>query len=489
MFFVLVVSLFTTRIVLQSLGVVDYGIYNVVGGFVSMFAFLNTSLSNGIQRFYNYSMGQKQTEKLQDVYNVAFRIQVLLAVIIFVLLETVGMWYMYNKMVIPEERFMSAMWVFQLSVLSLVLVIMQIPYNAAIIAHERMDYFAYVSIYDVVARLAIAYLLYVTTYDRLIVYGILGLLTQLITFFLYFGYSLRHFKILKLLRNYDRTLFKPMLSFSGWNIFGTFAYMIKSQGLNMLLNIFFGPVINAARGVSNMILTAIQGFQTNITTAFRPQMVQSYAEGNTSRVISLFYSLSKVSYLLLSLLSIPLIIEINYVLHLWLGESVPEYTIPFTILVLVNMIVSSLNTPVSQVVHATGKMKIYQIGTSAVVCAILPISWIFLRIGCDATAVYWISLAMTVANQFVCNILLKRVFDYSLSDYLVKVIVPCMLFTLIAPILPYLITTTLEESFGRFLLSSVTSLISSLMCGYLFVLNRGEKAFAKDIINKKLKKA
>ena len=349
---VLIVSLFTTRVVLQSLGVVDYGINNVVGGFVSMFAFLNTSMSNGVQRFYNFSIGRKKEYSVRDVYNTSLLIQFLLVLILIVLLETVGLWYLHHKMVIPENRFLAAQWIFQFSILSLGLVVLQIPYSAAIMAYEKMDYFAYLSLFDVMAKLCIAYGIKYLDAEKLILYGALNLIITIVSFCLYFGYAKKHFKELKYDFRIRKELFKPMLSFSSWNIFGTFAYMLKGQGLNMLLNVFFGPVVNSARGISYMIMNAIQGFQSNIVIAFRPQVVQSYAEGNNERVTKLFYSLSKISFILLSIISIPIILEIDYILHLWLGDSIPEYTITFTLLILLNMIFSSLTTPVSQVVHA-----------------------------------------------------------------------------------------------------------------------------------------
>lgn len=478
MVLVLVVSLFTTRIVLQSLGVVDYGVFNVVGGFVSMFAFLNSSMANGIQRFYNYTIGKEGERKLQDVYNVALRVQASLAIALFVLTEIIGIWYMNTKMIIPEDRFYAAQWVFHTSVISMVLVVLQIPYNAAIIAHERMDYFALVSIFDVFGKLAIACMLNITSGDRLITYGILCLLTQIIMFCLYFFYARLSFKEIKFSISYDRTKVRSILSFSGWNVFGSFAYMLKGQGLNMLLNVFFGPVVNAAQGVANMVQSAIQGFQSNIVTAFRPQLVQSYAEGNENRVIMLFYSLSKVSFFMLAFLSIPIMVEIDYVLKLWLGDNIPDYTIIFTILVLTNMVISSLNTPVSQVVHATGKMKWYQIGTSFTICAILPVSWLFLKMGFDATIVYWVSLVITIINQAVCNVLLKKIFYYDLTDYLKKVIMPCITFLIVAPTLPIILICNIDSSFARLILTCLLSLSFSVVCGYFILLNKAEKQVA-----------
>lgn len=484
---VLVVSLFTTRIIIRALGVEDYGIQNVVSGFVSMFAFLNTSMSNGVQRFYNFSLGKQEEYSIKDVYNTAIRIQVLLAIILVILLETVGLWYMYYKMVVPDARFKAALWVFQFSVASLVVLVMQIPYAAAIMAYERMDYFAYVSIFDVFAKLGIAYAVMYSTTDKLIFYGALNLVVAIIGCLLYFIYAKKHFKELKFSRKQARPLFKPMLSFTGWNVFGSFAYMIKGQGLNMLLNLFFGPIVNAARGVSNMVMSALQGFQSNIVIAFRPQLVQSYASGEINRVKNLFYSLSKFSFVMLSILSIPVIMELQLILKVWLGDSVPEYTVSFTILVLVNMVISGLNTPVSQVVHATGKMRNYQIGTSTVICLILPAAWLALKLGCNPTAVYWVSLFFSIINQVVCNLLLKRVFNYSIREYCQCVIVPCMFFSVVAAIIPYLITILMEDGLIRAIVLLIISLLTSGFAAYFIVFNDTERHMVFSFI-KKLKK-
>lgn len=472
---VLVVSLYTTRIVLQSLGVEDYGIYNVVSGFVAMFSFLNTSMSNGVQRFYNFSLGSSYEYTIKDVYNTALQIQGLLAVILLFLLETLGLWYIHTQMVIPLERINAAVWIFHFSVFSLVFLVLQIPYSAAIMAYEKMDYYAYLSIFDVVAKLGIAFAIKYATTDKLILYGALSLLISLICFFLYYFYAKRQFHELECDYRIRKQLLKPMLSFSGWNIFGSFAYMIKSQGLNMLLNVFFGPIVNAARGISNMVMSAVQGFQSNIVIAFRPQLVQSYASGDNSRVLKLFYSLSKVSFILLATLSIPIIIELDYILHLWLGDSIPDYTAPFTILVLINMVISSLNTPISQVVHATGKMKTYQLCTSLMICAILPISWIFLKLGFEPISVYWVSLILTVINQVVCNIILKRIFSYSIKEYCMKVIYPCVIFTILVPIIPIVVSRELSASFTRLMLTGGISVILSIVVTYFLVLDSSEK--------------
>ena len=488
MFLVLVVSLFTTRVVLRALGVEDYGIQNVVSGFVSMFAFLNTSMSNGIQRFYNFKLGKEGEQALTRVYNTALLIQMIIAVIVVVLLETIGLWYVHYKMVIPAERLDIALWLYQFAIISLVLVIMQVPYSAAIMAHECMDYYAYVSIIDVVMKLAFALYLPYAQHDKLLVYGSLGLCVGLINFLMYYIYCKLKFTEIRLRFVFHKELFKDMLSFSGWNIFGTFAYMLKNHGLNVLLNAFFGPVVNAARGVSNMIGSAIQGFQSNIVIAFRPQTVQSYAEGNLLRVKNLMFSLSKISYLLLFMLSMPVIIELPSILKIWLGDAIPEHTVPFTILILVIMILSSLNTPLSQVVHATGKMRKYQVGTSIIICAILPIAWLVLKMGGNPASVYIVSLTMTVINQAVCMVLLKQIFPYSISEYMKEVIWSCALVTVVSTIPPLLIHCLFADSFIKLLVVAAIGVGGAAFSSYYLVMNAQEKemilSFARKIVKK-----
>lgn len=483
MVLVLFVSLFTTRVILRSLGVVDYGIYNVVSGFVSMFAFLNTSMANGIQRFYNFKLGQRKDGTITEEYNTALQIQLILAIVLLIIFETIGIWYINNKMVIPQDRFVSAMWVYHFSIISLVLVIMQSPHSAAIMAKERMDFYAYVSIFEVIAKLVVAYgILYYNT-DKLVLYGVLQLLVSVITFLLYFIYCKCNFKDLRFERIFEKDLFKSMFSFFGWNTFGTFAYMIKGQGLNMLLNVFFGPVVNAARGVAFMIMTSLQSFQVNIVIAFRPQMIQSYALNDYERVCNLFFTLSRVSFVLVSILSLPIIFELDYILHLWLGDVVPEYTITFTILVLLNLIVSSLTNPVSVVVAATGKMKKYQLITGTIVCMILPVSWLFLKLGCDPNSVFIVSLVFTIINQVVCINVLNGLFKFSISDYFKQVIMPCFIF-LILSFLLCSATQIMEASFVRFVISLFWGILASAVIAYLIALNKQEKNYIKVQIQK-----
>lgn len=484
MFFVLIVSLFTTRIVLQALGVIDYGIYNVVAGFVSMFAFLNTSMSNGIQRFYNFQMGRNDTGNITKVYNTALQIQALIALILLILLETFGLWYINYQMIIPADRLNAAQWIFQFSVLSLIIIVIQVPYSAAIMAHEKMQFYSYISIVEVIAKLAIAYLLLIVKDDKLVIYGLLSLIVTIIIFTANFAYAKIKFRDLKFRLFWDKDYLKPMLSFSGWNIFGSFAYLLKGQGLNLLLNAFFGPVVNAARGISNMVMNAIQGFQSNIVIAFRPQIVQSYAAQDINRVTNLFYSLSKISFIMLALLSIPVMIEIKYILNLWLGSTVPEYTYSFTVLILINMLISSLNTPMSQVVHATGKMKNYQLTTSLIICSILPISWLTLKLGGNPDSVFIVSLIMSAINQGVCMVLLKRIFQYNIIDYCKKVLIPCMVFSIIVLCVSSIPVLLMHASLLRFAAVSILSVMTSCIVAYYLIFTKQEQSIVISFVKK-----
>lgn len=476
MLFVLLVSLYTTRVVLNTLGVIDYGVYNVVAGFVSMFSFINTSMAVGIQRFYNYESGSKQGVSQTTVYNTAIHIQSVIAIITFILLESVALWYINNVMVIPEERLIAANCVFQCSALSLILVIMQVPFSAAIMSRERMGYFAYVGIFDAVIKLGIVIVLPYIPYDRLIFYGFLSLTVSIIDFLLYYIYCRRHFKELYLQKKFHKEQFISMISFSGWNTLDMAAYTLKNQGLNVLLNAFFGPVVNAARGIASQIIGALQGFSVNIVTAFRPQLVESYAENDRQRTLNLMYAMSKFSYVLLYILSVPIVIELNYILNLWLGHEIPDYTVPFTILVLADMVISSLNTPISQTIQAVGRLKEYQIARSIIISSIIPISWIVLKLGASPISVFWVSLVIITINQPISMILLHNVFEYRYSEYVNRVLYPCICFTLALPIIPLAIHNIMDESFTRLCFVCLSTVISAAPIVYFMVLSKAERS-------------
>lgn len=488
MILVLLVSLYSTRAILNALGVEDYGIYNVVAGFVSMFAFLNSSMTNTIQRFFNYERGRNDAKNLNKVYITSFQIQFLLAIITFILLELVGIWYISTKMILPAERLSAAMYVFQFSVISLFLLILQIPYAAAVIAHEKMTFYAIVSITDAALKLLIAIALPYIHHDRLIYYGFLMLVISIVNILLYFLYAKRFFAEIKYQNHFYKHLFNKMLVFSGWNVFGAFAYTMQGQGLNMLMNAFFGPIVNAARGVAYQVQAALSGFTENIAVAFKPQLVECYAKGDYERTKYLMYSMSKLGYVMVLVLSLPVSLEIEYILKIWLGGVVPQYTAIFTILILLNMVLCSLNLPISQTVQAVGNIRNYQTFRSVIVMSVLPISWIALSNGLPAYWVFIILILVNFINQWVSLYLLKRIFSYSYREYINKVVLPCLLFSIVVPIVPAIVHFLFMESFVRFLIVGLLSVSVSIVFLYWVIMTRTEKAFVKNIVNKITKK-
>ena len=488
MAFVLIVSLYTTRVVLRVLGVDDYGVFNVVCGFVSMFGFLNTSMSNAIQRFYNFEIGNNGGKELTSVYNCSLLIQVLLAIVIIIAVESFGLWYLNNRLVIAPDRLPAARMIFQFAIIQLLFLVIQIPYSAAIMAFEKMDYYALVSIIDVLIKLGVVLILPFIPFDKLIFYGLFLVLISITNFLLYFIFAKRRFEQLKWCGEISKSRLKSIMSFSGWNILGSFAYVLKNQGSAVVLNLFFGTVLNAAYGVSNQVMGAIKQFSTNIIISFRPQLVQSYAEGNYSRTKNLMFSMSKITYLLMLAISLPLIIEMKYVLGLWLG-AIPPFTIPLTILAIICMLLSNFNTPVVQVVHAVGEMKKFQITTSLIICSIVPLAWLAFRLGGNPCYIFYVTIGIVCINQIVCLIILHSMFDYCYKEYLSQVILPCFFVTALTPILPYLLTVWMDESFFRLMLVCVLTVLIIVPLSYYFALSKPEKEMAKQFIKKMLHKA
>lgn len=488
MFFAMVVALYTSRVLLQTLGVVDFGVNNVVAGFVTMFSFLNSSLTGAIQRYYNFEKSTHGAEGIGKVYRTSMLIQVSMAIIVLILLEGFGVWYLNNVMVIPEDRMLAANILFQCSTVSLLFLIISIPYSAAIMSFEHMDYYAIVGVLDVVLKLVIVLILPYLGSDKLITYAGLLFLISVINFLLYFVYARRKFDALRLRGERDKSLLKSMLVFSGWNFFGTFSNVVYQQGVNLLLNFFFGPVVNAARGISAYVSQALHGFSSNIVVAFRPQMVESYAEKNYTRTKNMMYSESKICFLMLLLFIVPIVIEIDYVLHLWLGEEVPELSAIFTVLVLIKMLITTLNVPFTQIVHASGIMKKFQIITGGITCMIIPLGWVAFKMGLSPVSIYIIALFLAIATQLACNVIVKQFFNYDVKHYLLCVIGPILSISVVSPILPWLIHKAMTESFLRLVCVTIVSVLVIIAYSYFVVLNADERSLALSMIRKWKKK-
>lgn len=485
---VMVISLYTTRVVLQVLGIVDYGVNNVVCGFVAMFQFLNTSMGNGIQRFYNYEYGKNGDEGANKVFCTAIYIQALASFVIAVLVELFGLWYMHNKMVIPIERMVAAEWIFQFAVIKFVLGIMQSPFYAAIIAHERLDVYAIIQVFDSLLNLGIVVLLNYLDGDKLVLFGLLGLIISIANFAIYVIYSRRKFVEIRFRRGFEKNLFKKMLGFSGWNLFGSFSGVMENQGINLVLNLFFGPVVNAAKGIANQINGAVQAFVLNITTPVRPQVTQSYARGDYKRTMSLTYGISKMSSAIIMMFAIPACTEIDYLLHLWLGEAIPDHTKLFTILVLLTSLVNNLNAAISNVVHATGIMRDYQLLGSIVRLCSVPLAFVLIKFYDMPELALGAVLICAVFTHLVSLIISKRIFGLHLREYTINVVFPIVLVSCVSLIIVWSSHCFLTEGILRVIVSSVFSIISVCSLFFYVAFNDGERQLTFQMVRPLLAK-
>ena len=493
MVFVMCISLYTSRVILQTLGVEDYGVYNVVCGFVSMFTFLNTSMSNGIQRFFNFELGKNGSDGANRVYVTSLLIQLLLGVVIIILVESFGLWYLHSKMVIPESRMDAAEWIFQLSMVGFLLVIFQVPYTAAVMAHEKMDFYAIVSILDAILKLILVILLPYVGYDKLITYGVFTLLLHLFDFLCYFIYCKKKFVEITLYhreeKKINKSLFGSMLGFSGWNIFGSFSNMMRDQGVNLIMNLFYGPVVNAARGVAMQVNSAITNLVSSILTPVRPQVIQSYARNELDRSMRLTFSISKFSLCFLMLLALPICIKIDYILHLWLGEVVPEHSQMFCIIILATSAILIPMGALATLVHASGKMVKYQLIGSAVKILSVPIAYFMMKAGYSPE---WALIAVLVFDGigFVVGMLIiKTLMPFSIRNYMVSVILPLL------PV--FLLSLLVDISFSRFisndliglLLILIVGTIVSLLLFYFMAVSRDEKNLLNGMVRGYLHKS
>lgn len=484
MIIVLLISLYTTRAVLKVLGIEDYGIYNVVCGFVSMFAFLNASMSSATQRFYNFELGKNGEKGVQKVYNASMIIHFILALIIVALLEIVGLWYLENKLVIPVERLNAAFWIFQFSIASMFLNIINVPYAAAIMAYERMDYYAYIGIIDAILKLLIVFALYFTNGDKLVTYGFLFMLITFFDFIAYRIYAKKKFISLKWGIRPKKSFFFEMLTFAGWNIFGSFSYMMRDQGINLLLNAFFGPVVNAAKGVAGQVNGALQGFAGNILVPARPQIVQSYAKGEYKRSFHLMNSVSKLSCIVFLLMSLPICLLISPILNIWLGGNVPDHASTFIVIMLITNTWGSLVAPISVIVHATGKMKFYQTISSASNIMSVPLAYLFLC--CDNVPEYaFYALLITMFTNHIAGLIsLKHLTDFSIKEYIRNVAIPLFVVIILSALTTAVPHYYVSNPLLDFVVVILTSTISILTYSYFICFDATEKQMVIQIINK-----
>lgn len=470
----LAISLYTSRIVLRVLGVEDFGIYNVVGGIVSMFSFLSGTISGVTQRYLTYELGTGNTEKLEKVFNTAMVIHAGIALLIIILAETIGLWFVLNKLVIPHERMSAALWVYQFSIASCVVFMLSIPYNACIIAHERMSAFAYISIIEVTLKLAVLYVLMVQSYDKLIIYALLIFVVQLLIRFIYNVYCSRHFAESRYKFSFDTALAREMLGFSCWTLFGGFASVGCSQGINILLNMFFGPIVNAARAIAMQVDNAVQTFVSNFQVAVNPQIIKSYANNDLDRMRNLIYKSSRYSFYLILLMALPIFLEAHIILKLWLHD-VPAHTVNFLRITLLVVLVNALANPLMTAASATGKIRKYQIMVGSILLMIVPTAYVALKLGCSSESVFYIYLSFSLIAQFARLWIVRSIIGLSLFIYSRKVMSRCAIVVLFACLLPTIIYITMQESFLRLIVTLFSSSLSILLFVILFGMEQNEK--------------
>lgn len=484
MILIIIVGLYTSRIVLQTLGVDDYGIYNVVGGIVAMLAFLNSAMTAASQRFISFELGTGNLNKLKQVFCTSVTIHLAIAGIILVLAETIGLWFLNTHMNIAANRMEAANWVYQCSILTFIVTVISVPYNACIVAHERMKAFAYISIIEVTLKLVIVYLLLILHTDKLITYAILILSVSLIIRVIYGIYCKRSFEECTYQFSFNKKLFNEMFAFAGWSIIGNLGFSLKDQGSNVVLNIFCGTAINAARGVALQVNGIISNFSYNFIMALNPQITKQYAAGNIQESIQLVYAGCRYSLYLLSIISIPVMVNLDYLLSLWLG-TVPPYTTEFLFLALIAALINAMAPPLVTAMQATGRIRNFQIVICIVMMCEVPLAYITLKLGYKPYMAMIPSIITTTMGLFARLLLLKQlVKSYSLRYFTLHIIIKSMLIITGCGILSIFIHRYFGTiNFFSFIMTSFIAFIITLTGIYIFGISSKEKS----IVNNKIK--
>jgi O-antigen/teichoic acid export membrane protein len=481
----MIVSLFTSRVILNTLGIVDYGLNNVVAGVITLFSFLNGALGASTSRFLTFELGRNDTDKLRKVFRTAFNLHAVLAIIVVIFCETAGLWIVNHVLVIPSERLFACNIIYQYVVVSALLSITQVPMNAQIISHERMSVYAYMGISDAVLKLAVAYLIIISAFDKLVTLGTLNLCISLGMYVFYNIYCKKHFVEYNFGFKTDKRLLREMTGFSVWSLFGHLQVMLKNQGINILINIFFGPAVNAANAIAYQVNNAITSFANNFTTALVPPMIKSYAANEMNEMKNLIFKGARFSFFLLLFFSIPAILETKIILHLWL-KNVPEYSIILTRLIIVFILIESYAFTVWTTVNATGKIRNYHLIMAGIFSLNLPISYLSYKLGADPSAALIVSDILCIAVIPVRLFFLKKAINISIFEYVKKVFgINCVVFAA-SMILPLSVHLYMPYSIDRFLIVSFASILSSIVAVYLLGLTNGEKKYITNLLKNKL---
>ena len=482
------VGLYTSRVVLNTLGIEDFGVYNIVGGIVVLFGFFNSAMSAATQRFLSFDIGKNDTVQLSKTFNATLNIHFLIAIIVLLLAETIGLWFVNYKLNLPEDRMNAVNWVYQFSVLTFLFGIIQVPYNALIIARERMNVYAYISIFEVVFKLLIVYLLVVLDYDKLKLYAVLLFVIAFLVRLAEKLYCKRHFEESIYRFYFDKNLYRELISYSGWNLFGSVASIAKGQGINIILNIFFGTVLNATYGITLQVQGTVNMFVTNFQMAVNPQIIKKYASGEVQQCKKLIFQSSKFSYFLMFIIITPILFNIDFLMKLWL-KTPPDYTSLFVNLCLINLLIDCLSGPLMTGIQATGNVKWYQIVVGSLLFLNLPISYFLLKFYREPVVVYYISIIISIASLFFRLYFIKKSLSLSIKEFIIKVIVKIIyvsvtVFLVFLFIDQYLI---ILNEWTLFFTKSILILALSFFSILLLGVSKDERKFMKEIIFNKLK--
>lgn len=482
MLFTMAVSLFTSRVILNTLGVEDYGINNVVGGIVTMFSVLSGSLSSSISRFITFELGKGNIERLKTIFSTGINIQLGMSVLIIIIAEAVGIWFLNTKMNIPTDRMVAANWVFQCAILTFVLNLLSVPYNAAIIAHEKMSAFAYISVVEVSLKLIIVYMLMISPFDRLETYAVLLLLAGAVIRFIYGYYCKRHFEECTYHFVFDKPVLKEMTGFAGWNFLGNGSYMLNTQGVNILMNLYFGVAVNAARGIATQVDAALKQFVNNFTTAVNPQITKSYAQGDLDYMHKLVCRSAKFSAFLMMFFAVPIILETNTILTIWL-KTVPDYAVIFLQWIIISSFMDTVlaNSLVTSM-FATGKIKRYQIIVTTVGCLVFPLSWIAFKLGFEPQVGYILYFIIYTILLFVRLYLLKDMVKLPVMMYIREVLYKLAPIIVVGFSIPGILILTMDAGWLRLILVCLLSVLVTAASEYFIGLSNKEKNFVAEKI-------
>lgn len=478
MLFGMLVSFYTSRVVLNTLGVEDFGIQNVVGGFVSMFSLISMSLSSSVQRFLTFELGKGNFESLKKVFSTSVLIHIVLAIIVVILSESLGVWFVNHKLVIPESRLYAANWVFQASILSFVFGLLSVPYNALIVAHERMSAFAYIGVLEILLKLVIVLFVAYSPFefDKLIVYSLLLMSLGLLMRFVYVSYCRRNFSESKVELTFDKSYWKDISAFSVWNAIGCTALLLKNQGVDILLNMFFGPVVNAARGIAGTVNGAVASFSGNFMTALNPQITKSYAAEDRDYTLSLVERGSRFSFFIMFMLALPIFLEVDFVLTFWLKEY-PEHTANFVRLILVLSLCDIISNTLITLQAATGKIRNYQLAVGVLLLMNFPLSYIGLKIGLQPEIVLIVAIFVSLSCLMLRLLFLRHMASLSIRRFFRNVCLRILLVVVLSLLLPMIVHQNMEYGFLRFVVVGTISVLSSGMVILWVGCTEGEREF------------